>query len=111
VIAVVAVWAVLGSRVASPDELPTALLVLSVLELVGLAPGNALSRRWERVADSFSLDLTRDVVAFERVHLELARANLADLQPPGLAYVLLFSHPTPPERLALGRAWAAAAGP
>ena len=111
VIAVVAVWAVLGSRVASPDELPAALLVLSVLELVGLAPGNALSRRWERVADSFSLDLTRDVVAFERVHLELARANLADLEPPGLAYVLLFSHPTPPERLALGRAWAAAAGP
>jgi STE24 endopeptidase len=111
VVAVVAVWAVLGSRVASPDELPAALLVLAVLELVGLAPGSALSRRWERVADSFSLDLTRDVGAFETVHLELARANLADLEPPRLAYVLLFSHPTPPERLALGRAWAAAAGP
>jgi Zn-dependent protease with chaperone function len=111
VVAVVAVWAVLGSRVASPDELPAALLVLAVLELVGLAPGSALSRRWERVADSFSLDLTRDVGAFESVHLELARANLADLEPPRLAYVLLFSHPTPPERLALGRAWAAAAGP
>ena len=111
VVAVVAVWAVLGSRVASPDELPAALLVLAALELVGLAPGSALSRRWERVADSFSLDLTHDVVAFERVHLELARANLADLDPPRLAYVLLFSHPTPPERLALGRAWAAAAGP
>jgi STE24 endopeptidase len=111
VVAVVAVWAVLGSRVASPDELPAALLVLAVLELVGLAPGSALSRRWERVADSFSLDLTRDVGAFETVHLELARANLADLEPPRLAYVLLFSHPTPPERLALGRAWVAAAGP
>ena len=109
VVAVVAVWAVLGSRVASPDELPAALLVLAVLELVGLAPGSALSRRWERVADSFSLDLTRDAGAFESVHLELARANLADLEPPRLAYVLLFSHPTPPERLALGRAWAAAA--
>jgi STE24 endopeptidase len=111
VIAVVLVWAVLGSRVASPDELPAALLVLAVLELAGLAPGSWLSRRWERVADSFSLDLTRDVDAFKRAHLELARKNLADLEPPRLAYVLLFSHPTPPERLALGRAWAAAAGP
>jgi STE24 endopeptidase len=82
-----------------------------VLELLGLAPGSALSRRWERVADTFSLDQTRDVDAFERTHRELARKNLADLDPPGLAYILLFSHPTPPKRLALGRAWAAAAGP
>ena len=107
VVAVVAVWAVLGSKVASPDELPAALLVLAVLELLGLAPGSWLSRRWERVADRFSLDLTHDLESFERTHLELARKNLADLEPPRAAYVLLFSHPTPPERLALGRAWAA----
>lgn len=111
VIAVAAVWAVLGSRVAAPDELPAALLVLTVLELLGLAPSSGLSRRWERVADTFSLDQTHDVDAFERAHVELARKNLADLEPPRLAYLLLFSHPTPPERLALGRAWAAAAGP
>jgi len=111
VIAVVAVWAVLGSKVASPDELPAALLVLAVLEFAGLAPGSGLSRRWERVADTFSLDLTRDVESFGRTHVELARKNLSDLEPPRLAYVLLFSHPTPPERIALGRAWAAAAGP
>lgn len=111
VLAVVLVWAVLGSRVASPAELPAALLVLMAFELVGLAPGSALSRRWERVADRFSLDLTRDVDAFEHTHLELARKNLADLEPPRLAYVLLFSHPTAPERLAYGRAWAAAARP
>lgn len=107
VVAVVAVWAVLGAKVASPDELPAALLVLAVLELLGLAPGSWLSRRWERVADRFSLDLTHDLESFERTHLELARKNLADLEPPRAAYVLLFSHPTPPERLALGRAWAA----
>jgi len=109
VVAVVAVWAVLGSKAASPDELPAALLVLTVLELLGLAPGSWLSRRWERVADRFSLDLTHDLEAYERTHVELARKNLADLEPPRAAYVLLFSHPTPPERLALGRAWAAAA--
>jgi STE24 endopeptidase len=107
-VGVVLVWASLGSRVASPRELPVALLVLAVLELAGLAPAAALSRRWERVADRWSLELTRDVDAFEKAHVELARKNLADLEPPRLAYVLLFSHPTPPERLALGRAWAAA---
>ncbi|HTO25297.1 MAG TPA: hypothetical protein VMJ49_05300, partial [Gaiellaceae bacterium] len=82
---------------------------LTALELVGLAPGSALSRRWERAADRFSLELTHDIESFERSFLDLARRNLSDLAPPRVAYVLLFSHPTPPERLALGRAWAASA--
>jgi hypothetical protein len=37
--------------------------------------------------------------------LALARRNLSDLAPPRLVYLLLFSHPTPPERLAFARAW------
>ncbi|HVA29786.1 MAG TPA: M48 family metalloprotease [Gaiellaceae bacterium] len=107
-VCVVVVWALLGTRVALPRELPVVLLVFTLLELAGLAPAATLSRRWERAADRCSLELTGDVDAFERAHVELARKNLADLAPPRLAYVLLFSHPTPPERLALGRAWAAA---
>jgi STE24 endopeptidase len=107
VIAVLVVWAVLGTRVASPRELPQALLLLTVLELVGLAPAAALSRRWERQADRCSLELTGDLEAFELAHVELARKNLSDLAPPRLVYLMLFSHPTPPERLAFGRAWAA----
>jgi STE24 endopeptidase len=39
--------------------------------------------------------------------VELARRNLSDLEPPRLVYFLLFSHPTAPERLALGRQWRA----
>ena len=106
-IAVVVLWAVLGTRVASPRELPQALLLVTALELLGLAPAAALSRRWEREADRCSLELTGDLEAFERAHVELARKNLSDLVPPRLAYLLLFGHPTPPERLAFGRAWAA----
>ena len=106
-VAVLVLWAILGTRTASPRTLPQALLVFTMLELVGLAPAAALSRRWERAADRTSLELTGDVDAFERAHVELARKNLSDLEPPRLAYVLLFSHPTPRERLALGRAWAA----
>jgi STE24 endopeptidase len=106
-LAAIVLWAVLGTRVASPRVLPLALLIFTALELVGLAPAAALSRRWEREADRASLELTGDLEAFERAHIELARKNLSDLAPPRLAYVLLFSHPTPRERLALGRAWAA----
>jgi STE24 endopeptidase len=100
---VVVLWLVLGTRVASPRELPAALLVFTVLELATLAPGAALSRRWERAADRFSIELTGDLAAYERAHVELAKKNLADLRPPRLAYLLLFGHPTPPERLAFGR--------
>jgi STE24 endopeptidase len=103
--AVLLLWAVLGTRVADPRTLPEALLLLMALELAALPAGSWLSRRYERVADRCSLDLTDEPRAFARAHLEFARRNLSDLEPPRLAYVLLFSHPTPPERLALGRAW------
>ncbi|MEN3340701.1 MAG: endopeptidase [Actinomycetota bacterium] len=104
-LAVVALWAALGTRVASPRELPLALLVLTALEVAALAPGAALSRRWERAADRCSLELTGDAASFERAHVALARENLSDLAPPRLVYRLLFTHPTAPERLALAREW------
>lgn len=102
---VVLLWALLGSRISSPRELPLVLLVSLGLRLLVAAPTAALFRHWERVADRFSLELTHDLPSFERTHVQLARKNLGDLAPPRLAYLLLFSHPTAPERLALGRAW------
>ena len=103
--AVALLWAVLGTRVADPRTLPEALLLLMALELAALPAGSWLSRRFERAADRCSLDLTEDPAAFAHAHTNLARRNLSDLDPPRPAYVLLFSHPTPPERLALGRGW------
>jgi STE24 endopeptidase len=103
---VVLLWALLGSRIADPRELPLVLLISVALRLAAAAPVAAIFRHWERVADRCSLELTRDLPSFERAHLALARKNLGDLAPPRLAYLLLFSHPTAPERLALGRAWA-----
>jgi STE24 endopeptidase len=103
---VVLLWALLGSRIADPRELPLVLLISLGLRLAAAAPVAGIFRHWERVADRCSLELTRDLLSFERAHLALARKNLGDLAPPRLAYLLLFSHPTAPERLALGRAWA-----
>jgi STE24 endopeptidase len=106
--AVAILWAVLGTRVAQPQTLPKAMLLLLALEL-GLLPAGAwVSRRYERAADRASLELTEEPEAFARAHRELALRNLSELEPPRLAYALLFSHPTPPERLAAGEAWRAA---
>jgi STE24 endopeptidase len=105
---IVLLWAMLGDRVVAPRELPLVLLVSTALRFVVMPFGAWVSRRYERVADRSSLELTDDLAAFERAHLGLARKNLGDLQPPRVVYWLLFSHPTAPERLALGRAWAAA---
>jgi STE24 endopeptidase len=107
-VAVAVLWSVLGSRLGDPGALPRALLLLLLLELAALPAGGWLSRRFERVADRCSLELTQAPAAFARTHLELARRNLSDLEPPRLVYLLLFSHPTAPERLALGRTWSEA---
>jgi Zn-dependent protease with chaperone function len=84
-----------------PRDYPLAALLLTGLQLAGLPFAAALSRHWERSADRHSLKLTGDREAFIQTHLGLARRNLADLDPPRLAYLTLFTHPTPPERLAL----------
>jgi STE24 endopeptidase len=78
-----------------------------VLELLVMPFGAALSRRWEREADRFSLELTRDPEAYAEAHRSLARANLADLDPPRGLYLLMFSRPTPPERLGTLASWTA----
>jgi STE24 endopeptidase len=103
VAAVLLLWATIGTPKAA--DYPVAALLLTALELAVLPVGTALSRRWERTADRWSLDLTSDPDAFVRTHVSLARNNLADLDPPRVAYLALFSHPTPPERLALARKW------
>jgi STE24 endopeptidase len=105
VVAVLLVWAALGGDAGDPRKAPVVFLLGLGLELATLAPGSALSRRWERAADRASLELTDDVAAFETAHRELALANLADLDPPRFVYLLLFSHPTPPERIAAARAF------
>lgn len=85
-------------------DLPIAVLVIVAAQFALMPPLAALSRRFERQADLFALHTTRELGTFERVMTVLARRNLGDLKPPRLAYYLLFTHPTAPERLALARA-------
>jgi Zn-dependent protease with chaperone function len=99
-------WAVIGAPQAG--DVPLIMLLAAGLELMVLPLGAALSRRWERVADGFALDVTRDAGVFEDTFRTLALANLSDLDPPRALYYALFSHPTVPERIAFGRGWASA---
>jgi STE24 endopeptidase len=99
-VATLAVWALVPDP-RDPGIAPLVLLIGLGLEVVSLPFGAALSRRFEREADRFSLELTRDPDAYRSLHRELALANLADLDPPRLVYLLVFTHPTAPERLAV----------
>jgi STE24 endopeptidase len=100
--ATVVLWALLGTRVADPHRVPLLLLLGLAFSLSSLPALTAVSRRWERQADRYSLELTGDHAAYATTFRRLARTNLSDLDPPRLIYLLLFTHPTPPERLAAG---------
>jgi Zn-dependent protease with chaperone function len=99
VTATVVVWALLGTRAGDPHRVPLVLLISLAIALTSLPALTAISRRWERAADRYSLELTSDRAAYQTAFYRLARANLADLDPPWPLYLLLFTHPTPPERL------------
>jgi STE24 endopeptidase len=91
-----------------PRVVALVLLLATLLEVAGAPVFAALSRRFEREADRGSVELTGDLESFERAHRELALSNLSDLAPPRALYLLLFTHPTPPERIAAARTWVAA---
>jgi STE24 endopeptidase len=100
IVTTIVLWALLGTGVADPHRLPLLLLVPLGLTLATGPAANALSRRWEQKADRFALELTGDRAAYEQTFRRLAASNLTDLDPPKLVYLLLFTHPTPPQRLA-----------
>jgi STE24 endopeptidase len=74
------------------------------MSVLSLPLRSAISRRWERSADSFALQATGDADAYRETMLTLARSNLSDVEPPRIVYLLLFTHPTPAERIAAASA-------
>jgi STE24 endopeptidase len=114
---VVVLWALLSSGAvldtigaSGPGEPRIVAFGLLVGALLGLAAAPfqaALSRRWEYACDRFALAQTGDLGAFELAFAQLSEANLPDPEPPQLAYLWLFSHPTIPDRVAAARRAAA----
>jgi STE24 endopeptidase len=88
-----------------PAAVPLAVLVLVAVELALLPFANAVSRRYEAEADWVALQATRDPASARGLFERFATANLASPSPPAWSYVLLGTHPSLDERLAMVDAW------
>jgi STE24 endopeptidase len=90
---------------ADPAGLPLLLLAAGAVSLVLMPLALAVSRRHERRADRFALDLTAKPAAFVSAMKRLGAQNLAEERPSRLVQWLFHSHPPLSERIDAARAW------
>jgi Zn-dependent protease with chaperone function len=90
-----------------PAGLPLLAASVGLVSLLLMPVGLALSRRHERRADRFALDLTGNTEAFQSAMKRLGAQNLAEEKPSRLVQWLFYSHPPLEERLDAARRWAA----
>jgi STE24 endopeptidase len=84
---------------------PLALLVVAVFQLA-TAPAQAwISRRMEAEADWKALQTTHDPAAARGLFVGFGTTSLVNPDPPTWAHVLLDSHPTLDQRVAMAEAW------
>ena len=84
--------------------LPLLLLAAGAVSVAMVPVAHAMSRAFERSADRFALDLTRNPGAFISAMKRLAAQNLAEEQPSRLVQWLFYSHPPIRERIAAAQA-------
>jgi STE24 endopeptidase len=89
-----------------PEAVPLALLVVAVLQLALAPAGNWISRRMEAEADWKALQVTRDPESLEKLMVGLSETSLGDPDPPGWVRLILGTHPSLEDRVAMARAWA-----
>ncbi len=89
-----------------PAAVPVALLVVAVLQLAAAPAQNAISRRMESEADWKALESTRDPASARALFVSLAETSLGDPDPPEWSELLLGTHPTLADRVAMADAWA-----
>jgi STE24 endopeptidase len=96
-----------GARGLGDPGVIALVLALAAVGSFVVAPASTLvSRRIEARADVHALDLTRDVEGFAQMQRRLAVTNLSDLQPSWWQTAFFATHPSPPWRVAMARAWA-----
>lgn len=89
-----------------PAGLPLLMLVGGVCSFLFLPIANALSRRHERRADRYALDLTQQPEAFISAMKRLSQQNMAEEHPSRLVQWLFYSHPPIRQRIDAARRWA-----
>ena len=85
--------------------LPLLVLAAGAVSLVMLPAAHAMSRAYERNADRFALELTRNPTAFVSAMRRLAAQNLAEEEPSRLVEWLFYSHPPIRDRIAAAQAF------
>jgi Zn-dependent protease with chaperone function len=102
-----ALAAPLGLRgVADVAGLPLLVLAAGAVSLVMLPVAHAISRAYERSADRFALDLTRNPDAFISAMRRLGAQNLAEEHPSKVVQWLFYSHPPLRDRIAAAQSFA-----
>jgi STE24 endopeptidase len=87
--------------------LPLLLLAAGAVSFVMVPVAHAMSRAFERSADRFALDLTRNPGAFISAMRRLGAQNLAEEDPSRLVQWLFYSHPPIRDRIAAAQAFKA----
>ena len=87
--------------------LPLLLLAAGAVSLVMVPAAHAMSRAFERNADRFALDLTRNPGAFISAMRRLSAQNLAEEHPSRIVQWLFYSHPTVRDRIAAAQSFKA----
>jgi len=93
-----------------PTAVPLALLVLVVLQFVAMPAQNAITRNFETEADWVALEATEDPDAARELFSGFSEQGLIDPSPPTWAFVMMETHPTMAQRIAMAEAWRARAG-
>jgi STE24 endopeptidase len=91
--------------VADVAGLPLLLLAAGAVSVVMLPVAHAMSRAFERSADRFALDLTRNPGAFISAMRRLGAQNLAEEHPSQIVQWLFYSHPPIRDRIAAAQAF------
>ena len=91
----------------TPEAIPLALLVVAVFQLATAPLANHVSRRMEAEADWKALQVTEDPAALEGVMRGFSETGLGDPDPPGWVQLMVGTHPTLADRIAMARAYAA----
>ena len=74
--------------------------VVMIGSLVSVPVSSTISRAIEARADREALAITGDAQSYDDLMVLLATTNKSTLQPPQWRYALLFTHPTPLQRIA-----------
>jgi STE24 endopeptidase len=80
--------------------LPLLLLAAGAVSVVMVPAAHAMSRAFERSADRFAIELTRNPAAFISAMRRLGAQNLAEEDPSQIVQWLFYSHPPMRERIA-----------